>query len=302
MKINRFPKRFNLKNRRSTILLLGVSFFTIVPHGFASSGSDKLLSCSTANDPYRTEEPDIDWRDYQWILILGNGTTACEEMLGYLKKRPKHLPPPVCPEERLPPNGHWRRPEGRDLSDAERQTLLDSVPESTRPLFEKEFKDKFMRILHTGIKTDQVQEWYLAYTGEQRFSDVPRNCRLVTQCAWPANKIAGTGKQIVIFGGTYSYDITSMNEDGTQLKSQYAPGNFNHGKGELIFYKGAPYWLGGITWFQWHHDHFMRSSMRADDPYSKIFTLGRLHQIEPGCRFGYFHQDNLKQFPPSKRK
>src|SRR5574343_1862214 len=209
MKINRFPKSFNLKNRRSTILLLGVSFFTIMPHGFASSGSDKLLSCSTANDPYRTEEPDIDWRNYQWILILGNGTTACEEMLGYLKKRPKHLPPPVCPEERLPPNGHWRRPEGRDLSDAEQQSLLDSVPESTRPLFEKEFKDKFMRILHTGIKTDQVQEWYLAYTGEQRFSDVPRNCRLVTQCAHASDKTVGTGKQIVL-GSAYSYDIMSM--------------------------------------------------------------------------------------------
>ena len=49
--------------------------------------------------------PNIDWRNYQWILIVGNGKTACEEMLAYLKSRPKDQPPPVCAEDRLPPNG-----------------------------------------------------------------------------------------------------------------------------------------------------------------------------------------------------
>ncbi|TCV74179.1 MULTISPECIES: lysozyme inhibitor LprI family protein [Methylomonas] len=266
--------------------------------------SSTPAACSVANDPYRTEEPDIDWRNYQWTLILGNGTTACEEMLGYLKKRPKHLPPPVCPEERLPPNGHWRRPDGRDLIDAERQVLLDGVPETTRPLFEKEFKDKYLRIIHTGIKTDQVSEWYLAYTGEQRFSNVSRNCRLATQCAQAPDKTIGTSKQIVL-GGAYSYDIMNLNEDGTQIHPilrQYGPNQDNHGKGELVFYKGAPYWLGDITWQQHMHDHYVNYLLRADDPYSSIFTLGRWHQIVPGCRFGYFNHDNLKQFPPSKRR
>ena len=72
--------------------------------------------------------PNIDWRNYQWILIVGNGKTACEEMLAYLKSRPKDQPPPVCAEDRLPPNGHWTRPDWQEISPELKEQFIASLP------------------------------------------------------------------------------------------------------------------------------------------------------------------------------
>jgi hypothetical protein len=126
-----------------------------------------------------------------------------------------------------------------------------------------------------------------------------------------------------------SYDLLPMNDAGTQV-------NWLHRTvypiqlmgGELIYYKGLPYWMSSVTWYQDAHDDFAHTIMRADDPYSKIFELVEIgvstgdtkkgdtpnfkdviavaidHDPESNnvCRFGYLHRNNLKQNPPKRRR
>lgn len=273
--------------------------------------------------------PKINWRNYEWMLITGNGLPICEEMLAYVKSRSKEAPPPVCPEERVPQNGNWSRPESRILNDAEKQALLHDVPERWRqkpggPItYEQQIKStKLLRALRGDITRDGIAESLLAFNSGD--DDYRQTCETSKRCARP-EKIFKNG--IVLFSD--SYDLLPMNDEGTQV-------NWSHRTvypiqlmgGELIFYKGLPYWMSSVTWSQSSHDNFTHTSMRADDPYSKIFELAEIwtgtgkreddnnqhfkdviavaidHDPESNnvCRFGYFHRDNLKLNPPKTRR
>jgi|WetSurMetagenome_2_1015567.scaffolds.fasta_scaffold00965_8 uncharacterized protein YecT (DUF1311 family) len=283
--------------------------------------------------------PTINWRNYEWTLITGNGLPVCEEMLAYVKSRPKDVSPPTCPEERLPPNGNWTRPESRILSEAERQVLLRStneaeqvfirdLPEQRRRKqggsfigdYAQQIKStKLLRVIRGDITRDGTPESFLALGG---YEDIQQICERSKRCARP-EAIFKNG--IVLTSD--SYDLLPMNDEGTQVNWVHrtiraAPILMG---GELIYYKGYPYWMTHISWDQSLHDGFAHTSMRANDPYSAIFGLNGLGHsvvgqyggaVKPApfsevqhirgdgaiCRFGYFHRDNLKQNPPNGRK
>ncbi len=277
--------------------------------------------------------PRIDWRNYEWTLITGNGMTACEEMLAYLKARPKEAPPPVCPEERLPPNGNWTRPESRILSEAEKQALIRDVPEKWRKDYEQEFKRaELMRVIRADITRDGIPEMLLAYSQH----DYRKTCRRAAQCASEIDPVIQAiykhypYKEAVSLHGGYNdhYGLLPMNDAGTQV-------DWNHRLtrahpmlqgGELVYYKVRPYQLSYIEWSQITHDDFAHSGMRANNHYSRIFELAPLEFLTQGagykrggpvsfadvhavlpdenatCHFGYFHRDNLKLNPPKTRR
>ncbi len=269
--------------------------------------------------------PKIDWRNYRWMLIAGNGLEICEEMLAYLKSRPRNAAPPTCPEERLPPNGNWTRPESRILSEAEKQNLLRDIPERWRQKkpgewvgYEQEIKStKLLRVIRGDITRDGVPESFLAFNS----SDYD-GCERAKRCARPEEIFK---KGIVL--RSYIYDLLPMNDEGTQVNWSHRTVGFAPllMGGELIFYKGLPYWMSHVSWSQNTHDDFAHYSTRADDPYSKIFSLHGLGHYVVGqyggtvkpapfsdvqhlrgdgdsCEFGYFHRDNLKQHPAKRRR
>ncbi|MDP2832525.1 MAG: lysozyme inhibitor LprI family protein [Pseudomonadota bacterium] len=259
--------------------------------------------------------PRIDWRNYQWTLITGNGMTACEEMLTYLKARPKEAPPPVCPDERLPPNGNWTRPELRVLSEAEKQALIREIPEKWRKNYEQEFKKaELMRVIRADITRDGVPETLLAYT--QR--DNRKTCARSTRCA----ETDGIARGYISLGEADcdNYRLLAMNDAGTQVDWQHKTVAWVPmlREGELVYYKGRPYWLSYVGWFQGPHDNFVQNRMPTNDQNSRIFMLSAVisgpkpgmnfkdvrgvdHLDDPACRFGYFHHNALKLHPPKGR-
>ena len=272
--------------------------------------------------------PKIDWRNYEWTLITGRGLPPCEEMLAYVKSRPHDVAPPTCPEERLPQNGNWTRPESRILSEAEKQVLLRDIPERFRqkklggPVsYELQIADsKLLRVIRGDITRDGIPESFLAFTS----NDYRQFCERSKRCARP---------EAIFMGGVVllsdAYNLLPMNDAGTQV-------NWSHRtvypmqlmSGELIFYKGLPYWMSGVNWSQKRQDNFAHNRTRADDPYSAIFTLSEIgvgtgntkkgdapsfkdvtvvaieHDPESNnvCRLGYFHRNNLKQNPTKTRR
>jgi uncharacterized protein YecT (DUF1311 family) len=270
--------------------------------------------------------PKIDWRNYEWTLISGKGLAICDEMLAYVKSRPKNIAPPTCPEERLPPNGNWTRPESRILSEAEKQNLLRNIPERFQqkpngPVsYQREIAErKLLRVIRGDITRDGIPESFLALGG---YEDIQKTCERSKRCAYPEARFK---KGIVLFSD--AYDLLPMNDEGTQV-------NWSHRTvksapmlmgGELIFYKGLPFWMTGVSWDQNSSDDFAHYSTRPNDPYSAIFSLNGLGhavvgqyggEVKPApfsevehirgdgdfCRFGYFHRNNLKQNPPKARK
>lgn len=272
--------------------------------------------------------PKIDWRNYQWMLITGNGMEVCKDMLAYLKARPNNAAPPTCPEERLPPNGNWTRPESRILSEAEKQNLLRDIPERWRQKkpgewvgYEQEIKStKLLRVIRGDITRDGVPESFLAFG---RDDDYRHTCDKSKRCARPEEIFK---KGIVLTSDAYY--LLPMNDEGTQVDWKHrTAGNIQLTGGELIYFKERPFWMGWVSWSQNTHDDFAHYSTRADDPYSAIFTLSEIgvgtgkqgdknpnfkdviavaieHDPESNnvCRFGYFHRDNLKQHPPKRRR
>lgn len=273
--------------------------------------------------------PKIDWRNYEWTLITGNGLPVCEEMFAYVKSRPKDIAPPTCPEERLPPNGNWTRPEVRILNEEEKQALLRDIPERWRqksngPVsYERQIKStKLLRVIRGDITRDGVPESLLAFG---RNDDYRQTCETSKRCARPE---AIFKKGVVLTSD--AYDLLPMNDEGTQVNwSHRTVGSASTPRGgELIFYKGLPYWMDSVSWSQATHDNFTRWGPRTDASYSKIFELAEIGvgtgntkkgdtpnfkdvttitmQYDPEnndvCRFGYFHRDNLKQNPPKIRR
>lgn len=258
-------------------------------------------------------QPKIDWRNYEWTLITGNGMTACEEMLTYLKARPKAAPPPVCPDERLPPNGNWTRPEARILSEAEKQALIREIPEKWRqkpngPVsYEREFKEaKLMRVIRADITRDGIPETLLAYSQH----DYRKTCARSTQCTGTV----GLARGYISLGEGDSdhYQLLPMNDAGTQVNWQHKTVAWVPmlRDGELVYYKGQPYWLSYVDWMQRWNDE-PTYSMPTNDQNSRIFMLSAVisgpkpgmhfkdvrgvdHLDDPACRFGYFHHKALK--------
>lgn len=272
--------------------------------------------------------PKIDWRNYEWTLITGSGLPICEEMLAYVKSRPKDVSPPTCPEERLPSNGNWTRPESRILSEAEKQALLRDIPERWRqkpkgPVsYEQQIKStKLLRVLRGDITRDGIPESLLAFG---RNDDYRKTCETSKRCARP-EAIFKNG--IVLTSD--SYNLLPMNDDGSQvnwLHRTVGSASTLTG-GELIYYKGLPYWLSVVSWYQDSHDNFTSRGPRTDYPYNAIFILSEIWtgtgkqgdknpnfkdvtvitmEYDPEsnnvCRFGYFHRDNLKQNPPKTKR
>lgn len=273
--------------------------------------------------------PKIDWRNYEWTLITGKGLPICEEMLAYVKSRPKNIAPPTCPEERLPPNENWTRPESRTLSEAEKQALLRDIPERFRqkpkgPVsYEQQIKStKLLRVIRGDITRDGAPESFLAFG---RDDDYRHTCESSKRCARPEEIFK---KGIVLTSD--AYNLLPMNDEDTQVNWEHRTVHFAPMLmgGELVFYKGRPYWMEGVSWSQNTHDDFAHYSTRPYDPYSAIFALSEIWtgtgkrenddnqnfkdvvgvaiERDPEsnnvCRFGYFHHDNLKQNSSKRRK
>lgn len=284
---------------------------------------DEERQYSRKEDEETCLPPRTDWRNYQWTLIVGNGRTSCEEMLAFLKSRPKDAPPPVCPEERLPTNGNWTRPEWRELSDAEKETLLRGIPEKhqQKPKGPVSYEQtlahaKRLRVIRADITRDGVPETLLTYSGEPW-----RTCDQSTRCAVTDS---ASFHEITLSGGD-QYGLLPMNEQGTRVDWEHRLVEHLPQGGELVFYKGRPYWLSVVMWHQGAHDNFALYNKRPTDPWSNIFTLKPLHygkseggdpnapaefnnlnyiisSEDDGCWFGYFHRDNLKQHPVRIRR
>jgi hypothetical protein len=276
-------------------------------------------SCLPSNPP-------IDWKSYEWTLIRGSGQPVCEEMLSYLKSRPKDIAPPTCPDERLPPNGNWTRPETRILTAAEKQALLRDIPEKYRqkpkgPVsYEQEIRDsKILRTIRGDITGDGIPETFLAIGG---YKDINAVCERVKRCARPG-EITNHWFELT----SDSYELLPMNDAGTNVnwshKSIY-PNQLM--SGVLIFYKRIPYWMSIVSWSQYYQDNFTKRYPRPDDPLTAIFVLYRISAYSAEdpknrtpnfkdvtalsvdwnsnsnrvCRFGFFRRENLDQYRVSQ--
>lgn len=262
-------------------------------------------------------QPNIDWRDYEWTLITGKGQSVCEDMLVYLQSRPKDTPPPVCPEDRLPPNKDWSRPEARILSESEMQRLKSSIPKNMRDTYVGHTLKlaKVMKVIKADITRDGIPERLLAYSQ----NDDRKTCARLTQCAVDNEDFH---HEIVIgYGSADYYDLLPMDETETKVNWLHplvvvGPNPILMG-GELIYYKGLPYWLSAPRWFQSAHDNFAHSRMRPNEPNNAMFKLNGIGYsvigqyggpVKPapfsqvqhirgegaGCSFGYFRKENLK--------
>ena len=275
--------------------------------------------------------PNIDWRNYQWILIVGNGKTACEEMLAYLKSRPKDQPPPVCAEDRLPPNGHWTRPDWQEISPELKERFIASLPkDKEKPSLKRAFSSCEFKVTHTDISGDGIPEYLLALIHKKSVEW----CRLSPFCA---SSEKDEWKGYVRLNGELYYELMPLRDDGMEIDWQHkciAPNthmetlNEYIGSGELIFYKKRPYWLSTIFWNQKIHDNYKNFRNDPNDPYSRTFELAPLafDQLDDDtpaskpppasfdnlghigknhlatCYFGYFHRNNLKNNPPRRRR
>lgn len=277
----------------------------------------QILNAGTADDRICLK-PKVNWNNYQWTLITGNDMESCEEMLAYLKSRPADQPPPTCPEDRLPSNDNWSRPESRILSKTEQQAIIDSIPVD-RPLFKKWYGPrlrgaKSMKVIKADITRDGIPEMFLSYS-----FDGSQACKRSVRCAIK-NSIFKDAYKFTVMLKSDSTDLLPMTSDGKQVDWNHRTIGFSPMLmlGELIFYKGLPYWLSSVQWDQASHDDFTHSVMRPNDPYSAIFTLVEVWTysqhtpqskkfedvtsvfpkiLDPKrknyCRFGYFHRDNL---------
>jgi len=276
-------------------------------------------------------KPKIDWRNYEWTLISGSGQPPCEEMLAYLKSRSADEPPAICPGERLPRNGNWTKPEIRVVSEAERQAILKSIPDQWRQKpngpasYELQLtKSKLLRVIRGDITRDGIPEYFLAFTGAYPDRNPKLRCELSKQCAIE-NDTFPAAYPTEIWLVSDSYSLLPMNADGTRVdwsKVHFAPMLMD---GELVYYKGRPYWLSKVIWGQASQDDFAHSTIRPGDRYSKIFGLYGIGYYVTGqyggpvkpapfsevqnlrgdgyaCEFGYFNRENLKQHPAREGK
>ena len=277
--------------------------------------AQKAVAPSEHLEPWQVAcpAPNIDWRNYKWTIIVGNGRTACEEMLGYLRSRPKDQPPAVCPDERLPPNGNWTRPDWKEPPEPLRSELLRDLAAHGQ----KSRMPKTVKIVHIDITRDGKKETLLAYGDTAEYGE--KLCRDSARCAQVEESLAGY--VILMSGG--SYKLYAMNDEGTAIDWRHAA---LLEYGELVYYKGTPYWLTEPHWMQKFQDNFdkFKFGARTNDPAVAMFRLAPLAYLKRDngnprtpdnfnniysllpdenatCYFGYFHRDNLKQNLPKRR-
>ena len=262
--------------------------------------------------------PHIDWRNYEWTLITGKGKTACEEMLIFLRSRPKKSPPPVCLDERLPPNGNWTKPTWTTLNGEQKAALLRDTTERLKAtgrdksLVEDLQRAKEWRITRMDITGDGVPETVLAY------GNGSANCRKAARCAVAKGDLKGTIAISYADGGDMALVPMLESEEKIDFDDIHRRPMISFG--ELIFYKGRPYWLSPVNWLQIIHDDYKKTGKAGANPKradSQIFQLApilsRNHQYayrkkmdfkevaemipDPNatCHFGYFHSMNLKR-------
>lgn len=270
-----------------------------LPVTFVSPVQSPNLSDTAMISHANCPEPNIDWRNYEWTIIVGSGRTSCEEMLAYLKSRPRDQPPPVCAEERLPPNGNWTRPAWQEVTEAQRQRFLENIPENentaTLGMNKLLHKGKLMTA-HTDMSGDGVPEHilalYFSFSNQEESPPINRiysqeawddRCRLSTRCAQPK----GTFNGQICLRDEGPAELLPLNFDGTKIDWEHwavkRKNGFVFGPGELIHYKKRPYWLSDITWCQEWHDDFTRYASDPNSHLANIFHLGPLlsNKINP---------------------
>ena len=140
-----------------------------------------------------------------------------------------------------------------------------------------------MRMIRADITRDGIPETLLAYSQH----DYRKTCKRATQCAIDN---ADFHHEVVIgaYGDSDHYTLLPMNDLGTQVDWSHrivgeVPMLYD---GELVYYKGRPYWLTTVDWMQSRHDTPPFFSARADNPHSNIFHLAPIAFVQVGQRGG----------------
>ncbi|TWI62062.1 hypothetical protein LZ24_03399 [Desulfobotulus alkaliphilus] len=273
-------------------------------------------------------KPDIDWRNYEWVLIRDGGKASCQDMLAYLKSRPKDAPPPVCAEERLPPNDNWTRPKGEEVTGKQLDELLAQMPTSFLRGLLIGNADTSLKITRTDITRDGIPETLLSLNFK------PKDCQYPIRCA--VNRPDQPWHGTVALGGGERQVLLPMDEAGKRIDWNHRAlthgivTSLNLSEGELVYYRGEPYWLSTMSWCQYNADTYdddrlVESARDTNNHHNRSFTLGPvvtshskggydpsnfnevnwvIAQDDPyyggTCYFGYFHRDHLKIDPPIK--
>ncbi len=242
--------------------------------------------------------------------MKGEKQSACQEMLDYLRSRPKDEPPPTCLKDRLPSHANWTLPDWKVLSQEQKDALLKRVPTGAHRLLPKLRNAKEWKTVRVDITQDDVPETLMA------FGEGSDDCQKMTRCAASEGKMKGT----ISLTGTAGGDTTllPMTADGEQITFNQTRGKPLTRYGELVFYKGQPYWISPLRWEQKIHDEFVRHRAEANpkNKYNRMFQMAPLKprmasnkrkqaddfknvsamypNPAAACFFGYFHRDNLK--------
>jgi hypothetical protein len=276
-----------------------------------------LMTCLNAfaeppvniTEPAVCYPPQIDWQNYQWVLIGGAKRPVCQEMLRDLQARPKDSPPPVCLHERLPQNINWTRPDWKVLPNEQRESLLKNAPESARKLVSKLREAKEWKLVRIDVTQDDVPETLLAFGGGSA------DCHKVTRCAVPDGELKGYISITGAAGGNTS--LLAMSDDGKHINFMQSRGKPLTTFGELVFYKGQPYWISPLRWDQKVQDDAKGNAASAKQKNNRMFQLAPLKyrntqnkkmQVNDfkdifsmlpdpsaACYFGYFHRETQKQ-------
>ncbi|RJX34089.1 MAG: hypothetical protein C4516_00035 [Oxalobacter sp.] len=263
--------------------------------------------------------PQVYWENYDWVMLKGGKSAACQEMLNYLRSRPKESPPPVCLKERLPQNINWTRPDWKVLPQEKRDALLKNISSSNMRTVEQLQKAKEWKVVRLDVTQDDIPETLLAYGRGDA------DCHKAARCAVPEGEMKGYISLNSTSGGDTA--LLAMTDDARQIKFHQSRGKPLIKYGELVFYKDRPYWISPLRWEQKFHDNFPnnRAITNPKNKYNRMFQMAPLkfrsvrRKLQQGdeefkklqrkdfkyanalypnpsaaCFFGYFHRDNLK--------
>ena len=292
-----------LVNKKS----VGVLVFAVTV-GLSTSACASSLK--NASDLAVCLPPQVNWNNYEWVLMKGEKQPACQEMLDYLRSRPKSEPPPVCLKERLPPTIHWTRPDWKVLPEEKKEAMLKQASSGGQRLLPKLREAKEWKIVRLDITQDDEPETLLA------LGPGSADCYKVTRCAAPEGKMKAYISLTSAAGGDTS--LLPMTDDGEHIRFAQTRGKLLTRYGELIFYKEHPYWISPLRWEQKYHDDYVHHKAEANpkNKYNRMFQMAPLKprmatnrkkrktdfknasamypDPAKACFFGYFHRDNLK--------
>ncbi len=287
-------------------------------------------------------KPEINWENYQWVLLTGKGYAPCDEMFSYLQSWPADKPPPVCPEERVPAGKNWRRPVPRLLSKKEQKYIIQNSP------INDQCRDgspagylrgaKAMYFIEADITRDNIDDKLLLVT-ELMPDECEKSKRCADTCsnlAYLLGNIAYTPKLALVSSHNTLYPMT---RDGKKIdwNNQAVKNERLLINGEFVFYKNTPYWVSGLLWDQLIHDNYKNNTIRPDNPDDYTFTLAEIRTYDKAgdfardiakneskkledvvrflelrlppdtpdttfCRFGYFRKDQISLYNNPGRK